>query len=118
MLFNEFNGISLGSTSHKRLSFGSLLGCSLSLGLANIAIQHPGVLVVLVSDTQFASKLERELKFFLSQNQNEIPVLSFPDWETLPYDIFSPHHEIVSERLTPLCTLPNLSKGILLVPIA
>ncbi|HQW58162.1 MAG TPA: CarD family transcriptional regulator, partial [Gammaproteobacteria bacterium] len=117
MLFNEFN-LSLGSTSHKRLSFGSLLGCSLSLGLANIAIQHTGVLVVLVSDTQFASKLERELKFFLSQHQNEIPVLTFPDWETLPYDTFSPHHDIVSERLTTLCTLPNLSKGILLVSIA
>ncbi len=119
MLFNEFNSVSsLGRLSHKRLSFGSLLGCSLSLSLTNIATQHAGVLVVLVSDTQFASKLERELKFFLSQQQNEIPVLTFPDWETLPYDIFSPHHDIVSERLTTLCTLPNLSKGILLVPIA
>ncbi len=117
MLFNDFKAL-LGSRSHKHLSFGSLLGCSLSLNLANIAIQHVGVLVVLVSDTQFASKLERELKFFLSQNQNEIPILTFPDWETLAYDIFSPHQDIISERLTTLCTLANLSKGVLLVPIA
>lgn len=99
---------------HKHTIFGSLLGCSLSLGLANIAAEHKGVLVVLVSDTETAAKLERDLKFFL----NEIPVLTFPDWETLPYDIFSPHHDIISERLTTLCTLPHLSKGVLLVPIA
>ncbi len=101
-----------------RLNYGSLLGCSMSLGLANIAIAHPGVLVVLVSDTQFASRLEDELKFFLNDRQFDIPVLTFPDWETLPYDIFSPHHDIISERLTTLCTLPNLTKGILLAPIA
>lgn len=101
-----------------RVTYGSLLGCSLSLSLANIAILHPGVLVVLVSDSQCASKLERELKFFLAKNSVEIPVLTFPDWETLPYDIFSPHHDIISERLTTLFSLPNLTKGILLVPIA
>lgn len=118
MLFNDFNFLTLPNSTQKRLTFGSLSGCSLSLGLSNIAIAHPGVLVVLVSDTQFASKLERELKFFLNQKLIEIPVLIFPDWETLPYDIFSPHHDIISERLTTLCSLPNLNKGILLVPIA
>jgi transcription-repair coupling factor (superfamily II helicase) len=117
MLLNEFSDLPLPSAS-KHVTFGSLLGCSLSLHLANIAILHSGVLVVLVSDTQFASKLEIELKFFLSKHQTEVPVLTFPDWETLPYDIFSPHHDIISERLMTLCRLPHLSKGVLLVPIA
>ncbi len=123
MLLNDFTLLSLADISHKRATFGSLLGCTLSLALANIALQHSGIVVVLVSESECASKLERELKFFLSPNnaadtQDPIPVLTFPDWETLPYDIFSPHRDIISERLMTLCSLANLPKGILLVPIA
>jgi transcription-repair coupling factor (superfamily II helicase) len=111
----------LNPIDSKNTTYGSLLGCSLSLTIADIARQHAGILVLLVSDTQFASKLECELNFFLGNTKEqpaEIPVLTFPDWETLPYDTFSPHHDIISERLMTLCTLPNLTKGILLVPVA
>uniref|UniRef100_UPI00241E05FB transcription-repair coupling factor n=1 Tax=Ectopseudomonas oleovorans TaxID=301 RepID=UPI00241E05FB len=45
-------------------------------------------------------------------------ILCFPDWETLPYDSFSPHQDIISERLQTLHRLPHLKKGILLVPVA
>ncbi|MCK5724722.1 MAG: transcription-repair coupling factor, partial [Gammaproteobacteria bacterium] len=40
-----------------------------------------------------------------------------PDWETLPYDRFSPHQDIISERLTTLSRLPDLTQGILIAPI-
>ncbi|MFG6489315.1 transcription-repair coupling factor [Roseateles sp. BYS78W] len=49
-------------------------------------------------DTQ---RLEDELKFFAP----ELKVAVFPDWETLPYDSFSPHQDLISERLATLWEL-------------
>ena len=45
---------------------------------------------------------------FLSEGT---PVLTLPDWETLPYDHFSPHQDIVSQRLRTLYELPKLAHG-------
>ncbi|MGZ8928623.1 MAG: transcription-repair coupling factor, partial [Methylobacter sp.] len=59
-------------------------------------------------------RLEHELSFFL---QNEHPILHFPDWETLPYDVFSPLPEIISERLRTLALLPQVKRGALVVPV-
>ena len=42
---------------------------------------------------------------------------TFPDWETLPYDLFSPHPDIVSQRLRMLSALPRLAKGIVIVDL-
>lgn len=72
------------------------------------------LLVVLTADTASCLALERELPFFLAEPTE---ILVFPDWETLPYDHFSAHQDIVSERLSTLYRLPALSSGILLVPI-
>ena len=41
-----------------------------------------------------------------------------PDWETLPYDVFSPHQDIVSQRLATLYRLPQRRRGVLVVPVA
>ncbi|HLA75494.1 MAG TPA: CarD family transcriptional regulator, partial [Gammaproteobacteria bacterium] len=49
---------------------------------------------------------------------DSIAVLSLPDWETLPYDVFSPHQDIISQRLTSLYHLPRLPHGILVLPVA
>ena len=46
-----------------------------------------------------------------------LPVVPFPDWETLPYDRFSPHPDIVSQRLAALHALPRLERGIVVVPV-
>ena len=70
--------------------------------------------LVITPDTGSALALERELPFFLSQ---PVEVLGFPDWETLPYDNFSPHQDIISERLRTLHRLPSVSGGILVAPI-
>ena len=44
-----------------------------------------------------------------------LEILTLPDWEVLPYDVFSPHPDIVSERLRTLARLPELRRGILLL---
>jgi len=65
---------------------------------------------------QQANRLEHELKFYLS-GKSEVNILSFPDWETLPYDLFSPHDDIISRRLETLSLLPDADQGILIMPV-
>ncbi|KAA0014319.1 transcription-repair coupling factor [Billgrantia pellis] len=85
-------------------------GSAAALALAHLADDAP--LLVVTPDTATAQRLENDLRFFAT-----VPVLPFPDWETLPYDSFSPHQDIVSERLRTLRRLQNGEHGIVLVPI-
>lgn len=69
--------------------------------------------VLFVAATQAdANQLEAEMA---AAATDEIPVLHFPDWETLAYDNFSPHQDIISDRLRVLSTLPRLDRGVVVV---
>ena len=98
-----------------RSKWGRLYGSSYGLVLSSTAAQHSGPVLVITADMASAQRLEYSLRFYLSEK--EISILQFPDWETLPYDRFSPHQDIISERLTTLSRLPNLTQGILIAPI-
>ncbi|APG05018.1 transcription-repair coupling factor [Luteibacter rhizovicinus DSM 16549] len=89
-------------------------GSSWALEVAEAARAHEGLLVVVARDTRSADNLEGELAVFAG----ELPVLHFPDWETLPYDVFSPHPEVVSQRIATLYRLPSIKRGVLVVPVA
>ena len=89
-------------------------GSARALLIAETARSHAGLLVAVTRDTQRASALEDELRIFAG----DLPVLHFPDWETLPYDVFSPHPEIVSQRIATLYRLPGVKRGVLVVPVA
>ena len=89
-------------------------GSSWALEVAEAARAHDGLLVVVARDTRSADNLEGELAVFAG----ELPVLHFPDWETLPYDVFSPHPEVVSQRVATLYRLPSIKRGVLVVPVA
>jgi transcription-repair coupling factor (superfamily II helicase) len=80
------------------------------------AQQHPTVTLLITPDSYTAARLEMELAFFRTRQSLEI--LVFPDWETLPYDIFSPHQDIVSQRLSTLYRLPDARQCVLIVPVA
>ena len=56
--------------------------------------------------------LSAELRFFAGA---ALPLLRLPDWEVLPYDLFSPHPDITSERLKTLYELPYMKRGCLIV---
>jgi transcription-repair coupling factor (superfamily II helicase) len=99
----------------ERLLWGRLYGASVALAIAESARRHEGLVLALVPDVQAAANLRAELLFFLTGSG--LPLLSFPDWETLPYDVFSPLPELVSERLLTLHRLPGLEKGVLVVPV-
>ncbi|MGR8998304.1 MAG: transcription-repair coupling factor [Gammaproteobacteria bacterium] len=91
-----------------------LTGCGDSLALASAIKNENRLFVIVTPDNQTALRLEHELAFFL---QDAHPILHFPDWETLPYDVFSPLPEIISERLKALALLPQLKRGALVVPV-
>jgi len=71
-------------------------------------------LICVLPDMQSARKFLNNLEFFADPN---IPIIEFPDWEILPYDRFSPHEDIISERLRVLNYLPQLKQGILVLTI-
>jgi transcription-repair coupling factor (superfamily II helicase) len=89
-----------------------------SLAIYEASLQHQGLSVVITADSHSADQLIAELRFFsANQHSGKTAVLSFPDWETLPYDSFSPHQDIVSQRLLTLYRLPEMSSGILVIPV-
>ncbi|MEX2517201.1 MAG: transcription-repair coupling factor [Gammaproteobacteria bacterium] len=104
-----------------------LSGSSRALALATFARNQQRPLVVLTPDSLSAQRLVEELRFYLGHSRDNasadnkpaetVPVLFFPDWETLPYDVFSPYQDIISERLATLARLPDMRKGILVAPI-
>lgn len=92
-----------------------LHGCSDSLCLASLVAKSKRLVLVITADPQSALRLEHEIRFFLPESY---PVLHLPDWETLPYDVFSPLPEITSQRLETLAGLPATKHGILIVTVA
>ena len=79
--------------------------------------RHSGPVLLVARDNHAAHQLEADLRV-LTGGDAGLPVLAFPDWETLPYDRFSPHPDIVSQRLATLARLPDLRRGIVVVAAA
>jgi transcription-repair coupling factor (superfamily II helicase) len=94
---------------------------ALAWAIARAAEAHAGPLLAIARDNQAAHQLESDLRTLLGDDASlsaaPIPVIPFPDWETLPYDQFSPHPEIVSQRLAALHRLPALKRGVVIVPV-
>ncbi|MCP3675133.1 MAG: transcription-repair coupling factor [Gammaproteobacteria bacterium] len=103
------------ANSHKAIYSASMIGSSDSVALTELAIKYQGLLVVVVADTPSAQRLEKEIRFF---SAGKFTVYNLPDWETLPYDLFSPHQDIISNRLLTLYKLPTATEGILIVPVS
>jgi transcription-repair coupling factor (superfamily II helicase) len=95
---------------------GNVEGASAGWVIAQAASNQQGLTVVICRDTNSALTLESEINFFAPNSQ--LQILPFPDWETLPYDNFSPHQDIISSRLTTLQQLPLVKQGILIVPVS
>ncbi len=96
------------------MTWSRLYGDSLSLVLARAACDYAGLMVIVTPDSQESERLQQQLHFF--SRDTGLEIRCFPDWETLPYDSFSPHQDIISQRLETLHRLPSLGQGILLVP--
>ena len=82
---------------------------AIPLAIAEIVARSSSLVLVLVEKSQDAQQLVNDLHFYLGQEHHldeegeadgpaEIPIVHLPDWETLPYDSFSPHEDITSEE--------------------
>ncbi|WP_439294134.1 transcription-repair coupling factor [Lonepinella sp. BR2882] len=94
---------------HKLL--GNVLAGADSFALSQIVQQYQGLTVIVTQDSKTAVRLEKLLR------QTLPTVQLFPDWETLPYDAFSPHQDIISARLSSLFYLQQAKSGVLILPI-
>ncbi len=94
---------------------------ALAWAVAGAAKAHGSALLVVTRDNHTAHQAEVDLRTLLGSaataDDGMLPVLPFPDWETLAYDRFSPHPDIVSRRLATLHRLPTLERGIVIVPV-
>jgi transcription-repair coupling factor (superfamily II helicase) len=104
----------LPSRAQLSIRWGQLYGSAASLWLAEAARKASGPLLAVAADALHAARIEEELRFFCAAGTY---IESFPAWETLPYDLFSPHPDIVSQRLRMLSMLPKLSRGIVIVDL-
>ncbi|MBI5919644.1 MAG: transcription-repair coupling factor [Nitrosomonadales bacterium] len=102
----------LFSSSHSRPRYTQLFGSSDALALAQFAKSNQPV-VVITASAQEAQRLVEEIPFFAPK----LRCYLLPDWETLPYDHFSPHQDLVSERLATLHHIRNQSADVIVVPI-
>ena len=80
----------LFQSSHSRPRYSQLTGSSDALALAQYAAQH-APLVVIAANALEAQRLVEEIPFF----DSKLRVHLLPDWETLPYDHFSPHQDLI-----------------------
>jgi transcription-repair coupling factor (superfamily II helicase) len=98
-----------------RLRWGQLYGSAPALALVEAARTSRRPVLVVAPGTRSAEQIQAELAFFAG---DALPVLLFPDWETLPYDVFSPAEDIVSQRLATLYRLARLERGLVVAPVA
>ncbi|MBU2875571.1 transcription-repair coupling factor [Marinobacter salexigens] len=106
-------------------TWGQLHGSSGALAICESARAHKGLTLVITRSTAEAIRLEQSMRFFLglppeeggaTVTENGLELLSLPDWETLPYDLFSPHQDITSRRIRTLHRLPSIQHGVIVVP--
>ena len=93
------------SSTRPKLRWHQLYGSAAALALAEATRSDQRLYVVVTDDARELERLSAELQFFAGER---LPLLTLPDWEVLPYDLFSPHPDITSQRLRTLFELPRL----------
>lgn len=103
----------LPTQSAPRVRWLNLSQGSLPLALVRY-LPHRRLKVVLAQDAEQALRLQTAWRFFRPHDT----AVFLPDWETLPYERFSPHQDLVSERLSALWQIKSGAADVLFVPVA
>ena len=105
-----------GPRDGQRFTINNLIGSADAAVIAQQALEHRqsfSVMVIICANALDAARLQEEIPVFAPQ----LSVRLLPDWEILPYDAFSPHQDLVSERLATLHELLVGSCDIVLMPV-
>jgi transcription-repair coupling factor (superfamily II helicase) len=97
----------LPKKSGDKLAWGLAQGTAASIAIAEAACAHTGSSLVITRNMSEAASVERDLIDLLRDQPQAPRIVHFADWETLPYDSFSPHQDIVSERMRTLYQLAH-----------
>ena len=100
--------------SRPAVHWSGLHASATALAIAEAAAREERPWIVIEADSRSAERRRAELAFFAPDG---LPLLSLPDWEVLPYDVFSPHPDITSERLLALAELPHARRGVLILSV-
>ena len=93
----------------KRFTLPQPPGSADALLLATLAVREKAagkLTAIVTADATTAQRLIDEMRFFAP----DLRCALFPDWETLPYDTFSPHQDLISERLATLWRIQQRKK--------
>ena len=99
----------------KRFALDRPVGSADALWLAKLGVQEKSKnnqVAIFTADAADAHRLQEEISFFAP----EVRCVLFPDWETLPYDSFSPHQDLISERLATLWRISQGDADVILIP--
>lgn len=110
----QFDKKQIPKQAKDKKHFGNIVGDSGLFVIEELLRHHSGPVLVITENISAANLLENALNVLL---QDQYPVISFPDWEILPYDQFSPHRDILSQRLATLYQLPRLQQGVVISSI-
>ncbi len=100
------------TAARRHLRWHQLHGSAPALALAEATHSDQRLYVVVADAARELDRLAAELRFYAGER---LTLLAFPDWEVLPYDLFSPHPDTISERLRTLFELPQTRHGCLIV---
>lgn len=110
-------GLTTKYTQSQETFIEQLPGCGTALQISEILVAEKKPALIICSTIQEAQQLLDELPFFLENNfQGRIHL--FPDWETLPYDTFSPHENITANRIKLLATLEQNHRDVYIITAA
>ena len=112
MIRNLLINSAVADRSDQVSSIGRLVGASAPLAAAELARSLGRPMLVLATDPRHADLLESEIRYFAG---GDLPLEHFVEWETLPYDSFSPHQDIISRRLRVIAACPQMKNGIVIV---
>ena len=99
----------------ERIAWDNVFGAAAGYLAAQAAAVHDGLTLIVANDAEDAVRWQDEVTFFAPGKS--VDIFLFPDWETLPYDVFSPHPDIVSERLDTLRALRRQAGGVLIASV-
>ena len=111
---NTILNLPLPANAEAEFAWTHIFGAGKAMAIAEAVREHDGLVVAVVGDTNAALRLNEEIPFF----DGDIAQYHLPDWETLPYDRFSPYQDIISDRIATLSDLPSFDRGLLIVSIA
>ncbi|WP_395480052.1 transcription-repair coupling factor [Candidatus Curculioniphilus buchneri] len=96
----------------QKLILGKVLDVANSFECTMIIDHYVGPVMIITSNMKSALKLHHEI-----QKLTHYSILILPDWESCPYDHFSPNQKIISDRLFTLSRLPLMVRGAIIIPI-